>query len=97
MLWQQKTQRKCESSRRLWKSRKHSGKKQSEELAEVDKKLVLAENKKQEADAVSKGDRGCSELEKSGRAVPQKAIKTRENLCKYNEKNIMMQTQNTKK
>ncbi len=29
-------------------------KKQSEELAEVDKKLVLAENKKQEADAVSK-------------------------------------------
>ena len=27
-------------------------KKQSEELAEVDKKLVLAENKKQEADAV---------------------------------------------
>mgnify|MGYP000467793728 CR=1 FL=1 len=49
-------------------------KKQSEELAEVDKKLVRQQRiKRQESRCGFKGDRGCSELEKSGRAVPQKS------------------------
>ena len=62
-------------------------KKQSEELAEVDKKLVLAENKKQEADAVSQGDRGCSGyLRNQAEQCRKKAIKTRETYANITEK-----------
>ena len=48
-------------------------KKQSEELAEVDKKLVLAENKKQEADAVSKEIVDVQNLRNQAETVPQKS------------------------
>ena len=50
-------------------------KKQSEELAEVDKKLVLAENKKQEADAVSKEIVDVQNLRNQAEQCRKKAIK----------------------
>ena len=66
-------------------------KKQSEELAEVDKKLVLAENKKQEADAVSKEIVDVQNLRNQAEQCRKKAIKTREiyaNITKkYNDAN----------
>ena len=49
-------------------------KKQSEELAEVDKKLVLAENKKQEADAVSKEIVDVQNLRNQAEQCRKKAI-----------------------
>ena len=66
-------------------------KKQSEELAEVDKKLVLAENKKQEADAVSKEIVDVQNLRNLAEQCRKKAIKTRETYAnitkKYNDAN----------
>ena len=66
-------------------------KKQSEELAEVDKKLVLAENKKQEADAVSKEIVDVQNLRNQAEQCRKKAIKTRETYAnitkKYNDAN----------
>ena len=66
-------------------------KKQSEELAEVDKKLVLAENKKQEADAVSKEIVDVQNLRNQAEQCRKKAIKTRETYAnitkKYNNAN----------
>ena len=52
----------------------------------MDKKLVLAENKKQEADAVSKEIVDVQNLRNQAEQCRKKAIKTRENLCEYNEK-----------
>ena len=61
-------------------------KKQSEELAEVDKKLVLAENKKQEADAVSKEIVDVQTLRNHAEQCRKKAIKTRETYVNITEK-----------
>ena len=61
-------------------------KKQSEELAEVDKKLVLAENKKQEADAVLQEIKDVRVLGNQAEQCRKNAIKTRENYAKITEK-----------
>lgn len=61
-------------------------KKQSEELAEVDKKLVIAENKKQEADAVSQEIKDVRVLGSQAEQCRKNAIKTRENYAKITEK-----------
>nr|WP_253288657.1 AAA family ATPase [Blautia sp. MSJ-19] len=61
-------------------------KKQSEELAEVDKKLVIAENKKQEADAVSQEIKDVRILGNQAEQCRKNAIKTRENYAKITEK-----------
>ena len=61
-------------------------KKQSEELAEVDKKLVLAENKKQEADAVSKEIVDVQNLRNQAEQCRKKAIKTRETYANITKK-----------
>ena len=57
-------------------------KKQSEELTEVDKKLVIAENKKQEADAVSKEIVDVQTLRNQAEQCRKNAIKTRETYAK---------------
>lgn len=61
-------------------------KKQSEELSEVDKKLVLAENKKQESDAVSKEIVDVQTMGNQAEQCRKNAIKTRENYAKITEK-----------
>ena len=61
-------------------------KKQSEELAEVDKKLVLAENKKQEADAVLQEIKDVRVLGNQAEQCRKNAIKTRENYAKITGK-----------
>lgn len=61
-------------------------KKQSEELAEVDKKLVLAENKKQEADAVLQEIKDVRVLGNQAEQCRKNAIKTRGNYAKITEK-----------
>ena len=61
-------------------------KKQSEELAEVDKKLVLAENKKQEADAILQEIKDVRVLGNQAEQCRKNAIKTRENYAKITEK-----------
>lgn len=67
-------------------------KKQSEELSEVDKKLVIAENKKQESDAVSKEIVDVQTMRNQAEQCRKKAIKTRETYAniteKYNAANI---------
>ena len=60
-------------------------KKQSEELSEVDKKLVIAENKKQEADAVSGEIRDVRALGNQAEQCRKNAIETRENYIKATE------------
>ncbi len=60
-------------------------KKQSEELAEVDKKLVIAENKKQEADAVSKEIVDVQTMRNQAEQCRKNAIKTREIYAKITE------------
>lgn len=61
-------------------------KKQSEELTEVDKKLVIAENKKQEADAVLQEIKDVRVLGNQAEQCRKNAIKTRENYAKITEK-----------
>ena len=71
-------------------------KKQSEELAEVDKKLVIAEGKQQEADAVSKEIKDVQALRKQAEQCRQNAIKARKNYGEatedYNAENTEYET-----
>lgn len=69
------TQEKLEQQEAKWKA-------QSEELAETDKKLVIAENKKQEADAVLQEIQEVRALGKQAERCRQIAIKTRDDYAK---------------
>ena len=68
-------QEKLEKQEIIWKA-------QSEELAEVDKKLIQAENRKQEADAVFQEIQEVRLLGEKAEQCRQKAVKSRENYGK---------------
>ena len=74
-------------------ARETQWKKQSEELAEVDKQLVIAENKKQEADAVSKEIKEVQVLRNQADQCRKNAIKARENYVKTTEEYNALNTE----